>query len=895
MWKILLICLVTLLIGINCQPGYSATLVKNIKIEGNYSNQTFIGEVTFEFDSINEDIIFFHLPPNWFSEADRREWYHFQNEHLDKHDVARKELKKLRKHTHQNIHLPEGITIQGVFANDQSISFELLNNEDIQPGYYSKNTLLKIPIENRQHLFKVKIKFTTQMQELPSGSKSILWDFAPRFVNYIKSRWDYKDQWRQHYNYDFSITSSTGEDQTNLTTHKFQEIQSIPVLLLDEWSTYNSTYLLSASEYFNGQIPFLQSVIEEPIKFLLDNNWLIRPDQPFKFIIWDGPLASSGKTILLPEKLFRYQFLFGKKMEIETLKGVFNVQLMQNFNISRQNQIWMLPALQSTVIHSYFKHAYEGNTFLFPWDNWLNPDFIQENSVKPWLYNSKNKIMIPATSSRDYIYFSHNYHPWYEKGFHLLPLFQSSEQGYEIEIEPAVKSFLKGETLKQKLLTPETLFSAFTVDSNKKSIVAKWLLENGSIDYGIENVDAKKTAFGSNVIIEINSFGTITPVFEIELTDTDGVKERHWLTNGAGIYQLSSTLLPIQIVLDPDFLLLENNILNNSWSIPLKIRPLWDFSPANQWLFTVSPRIGGNAFNRNMLGLNFTLRYLNQTAMVLNAWKNENEDETLFEGRFLQKNFPWKNATIAVTRSQLNATTASTLNIRHDFINVDEESWLGIEYSQEEYDELDEDREYNTPNRWRLAKLGTEFPLLEGNFTQWKTALSTSQGYKEDEPYLNFQQQSYEQQFTYFFPESDLHLNIKNDYSKGTVPLQKKYPMGGPEGMPGFPRELELFYFQRDIVELGTQLPPFLTHSKLNFVNILWLERIEPTLNFHWGAGHIENESKADIYRDVELRFRFFGEFIHMYEGHIDLAIAQPIGHEKYKDYRVIAFSTWVF
>jgi len=311
-------------------------------------------------------------------------------------------------------------------------------------------------------------------------------------------------------------------------------------------------------------------------------------------------------------------------------------------------------------------------------------------------------------------------------------------------------------------------------------------------------------------------------------------------------------------------------------------------------LFTISPIIGGNVFDRNMIGLDFTLNYLNRTTVNLYAWKNDQNNDILIEGSLKQLYFPWENASISFVKSQLNATNTSTLSIAHHFKNIDNEAWINLDLSQENYDDIQTETEFDEPNQWRVVKLTTEFPMLEGNFSQWKTYFSESQGQKEDEIDLNFQQRSFRQKLTYYFTESNLHLRIKNDFSRGHVPLQKKYPIGGPEGLPGFPRETELLYYQRDIAEVGTQLPPFSTHSKINFANILWLNRIVPTINFHWGAGYREN-NKADIYRDIELRFSIYGEFINLYEGYVDLAIAQPIGHEKYKDFRFIAFSTWVF
>lgn len=892
---LLFIGILLLLSGSFHHLGFGAILVDEIKIEGGYADQSFNGTITFKFDKIEKNELYFHLPPNWYSEPDRREHYYVKDKNQQKVDIARKELKNLRYYSHQNIHLPQRIVIHNVIINDQAADFQVIDNENIRPRYYSKSNLLKVFLKDPQNTAKIIIEFTTIFNALPDDYKTILWDFAPRVVNFVNNQWDFQDQWQVNYNYFFRINTKFSDNSIKSILRQSREKMSVPVLMVDPWTVQNLIYILSVSDDFVEQLPLLHFVINKPLRFLLSNQWINYTNRPFKIIIWDGELKFSGRTILLPQKLFQYPRIFNKKMEVAVLKGILNSVLNENYILNVQNHLWILPAIHSKPIRSFFKKIYQGNTMLFPWINWLNPDFIQENTIKPWLDNIQGKKRIEASEPGIYIYDAHLYHPWYEKGFHLLPLLYSGKECLENELELQIKSLFLEKQSPQAELTPNLFFSLLTKNNHKKEIGLKWLSEGASVDYSIASVKITSNLTGADVEIEITNTGSISPVFEIELIDEKGEKERHWLNNGAGFYQLSSDIEPVQIIIDPDYGLLENSILNNSWSLPLKIRPFWDFSPANQWLFTVSPIIGGNVFDRNMIGLEFILNYLNHTQLILNAWKNDQNEEVLYEGSFEQKEFPWESATLTLVRSQLNATVASTLSIRHDFKNFDDETWIAFDYSQEEYENIESELEFDEPNQWQIIKFASEFPLWEGNFSQWKTYLSASEGQKEDETDLNFRQQSFGQNWTYFFSESDLHFKIINNYSSGTVPLQKQYPIGGPEGLPGFPRETELIYYQREIVEAGVQMPPILTHTKLNFAEILWLNRINPIINFHWGVGQSKGGQDKDFYRDVELRFSIYGEFINMYQGHVDIAIAQPIGHEKYKDYRLIAFSTWVF
>ena len=60
-------------------------------------------------------------------------------------------------------------------------------------------------------------------------------------------------------------------------------------------------------------------------------------------------------------------------------------------------------------------------------------------------------------------------------------------------------------------------------------------------------------------------------------------------------------------------------------------------------------------------------------------------------------------------------------------------------------------------------------------------------------------------------------------------------------------------------------------------------------------ANEEEENKSIEEFQDVELKFDIWGEMMVKYEGYFTLSVAQPIGHDKYKDTRVIVFSSWVF
>jgi len=895
---------VLLIIWLCIFPFFFETVARadtaDIKIIGTYetASDRFEGSITFTLKPVDQDRILLHLPPNWHSKLDRREEFQLFNQNNTYRTVIRSDLKELKNYRSSNRHLANKIKIISVRIDNRRLPYKILDNPKIAPGFNSASSLLGIGLDTNlvsASEVKVEIKFVTEFSKLPRGYRRFLWDFAPRLVNRSKNTWDLNDSLkvRRQYTIGISNLDSKTNDQSEMTMQT--AMVSRPFVMIDPWSITNRMVNFSVESFLEDSIPTYIARINRVMRFLIERNWISKTSLPRNIIIWDGPGTVSGKNILLPRKLFRYNRIFYKLFEVSLINGLIRSVIHQNYLLDTKKNPWILPAIEAEIVRDFFKTVYGGDRRLFPWFNWLNPDFIEQYTIINWLKNKETKSLIAADDSADWIYYSHIYHPWHAKGFHLLRTIYTGQKPFDLDIIPKLKLLIQRPSVLQTELTPGAFFQLFADNETAGERGKKWLSKEGTVDYHIEEVTVLEVDDGFGLKIKIENLGTLSPVFEIEISNANGSSKTLLIKEGEGSYTFNLGFEPQQVILDPQEHLLEEDRLNNSWKLPVKVRPLWDFSSPSKWLFAISPLVGGNTFDQNLFGLNFNLSYLERTGISIGAYKREKDNQTLWQGSVFHKGFPFQGSKIYYENSQLEASETRILGLEQAFDHHNPDYLVDFAVWEDDLETVESGNIADERRRWTGFQLSGKIPALEGNFSQLNVHLSAKYGRLVDNEDYTFQQQFIENELVWLLGIIDLRLAINQGYSFGFVPLQNLYPIGGPEGLPGFPREVDLLYYQRQISKFGVTLPPLLTHTNIQLFQLLWLGRIEPTINFRFGSGRQKNAAERDYFQDVELKFAIHGDFINMFEGFATVSIAQPINHPEYKDYRIILFSSWVF
>ncbi|MBT3225764.1 MAG: hypothetical protein HN580_01960 [Deltaproteobacteria bacterium] len=868
-----------------------------VKISGSYQSTAalFRGTVTYEVTDFPDDELLFHLPPNWYIENDDRNEYELQIDG-DKHKtIQRSDLLTLKRSNHENIYLPQGIHVNSVTVNKSPTSFKIIENLRLSPLKYNKKTLLAVSIgrSSIKEAVRIRINFQTRFNHLPSGFQNLLWDFIPRLVGFYEGKWDRKN------NISPSFRQRAQVDMLDESGKKVRTIQSeyespIPYLLLDNWNVHMDQLKLSYDSYFRDSEADLLNRIKHVVVFLKKNQLLRHDLEDLRFILWDGQLKVSGLTVFLPRQLFRYPNEFYKQFEISILNGIVAALLNREFLIDSHQNPWMLPAIQSEVLRLYFQQRFKGNTHIFPWLNWINPEYFSDHSNRKWLENKHEKEVVAADISQDIAYYAHIYHPGHEKGFHLLWMLNDGRKDYRERLLGRISHFLRRDAVKPEPLSKQDFFDYFAVTVENRKIAEKWLSTNGHVDYALGQVDVSEQQNGYQIQMEIENSGTLSPILEIKFAFNDGSSIKKTVKTGAGHYQFDFVRQPIEIVLDPSFNILDDDLLNNTLQFPVKTRLIWDFQSADNWLLTFSPLVGdGNTFDKNILGLNLNYEYLNQSQLQFNIWKGSSDD-LLWVGEIVQTGFPALGSRLYLEAGYLGAVNSVAIGMKQETFTSYPE--LGVDFSiwKERLDILEDSIFSKNEREWAGLKLSFGFPIMQRALGAWKIDLQGVTGRSLFEPETEYHQLKVEQTVRFDLSDSNIHLGYNQGISSGRVPLQKRYPIGGTEGMSGFPRTTELLFYENRIFEIGASLPGVFTHTNINLIRLMWLHRIVSSVNVHFGQGITENGITED-FTDVEISLDVFGEFIDRFEGKGTVAIAQPLGHKKYKDYRIILFSNWIF
>lgn len=869
-------------------------------IEGDYqhSQSRFTGTVSFEIQVSDRDQIYFHLPPKWNTKPDLREKFLIPTKELALKAYRRSELDELKQYQPRNLHLAKDIRIEHVTIDNHPVQFYLKNNQALPPGRSVDESLLVVKLDGvgkDQRFVGVCIRFQTDFEKLPSEFNTILWDYAPRPVLISDTYSDFADFYTHPSTIktELSVISGTADQQEihlDSTVHS-----SVPVIVMGGSQYRGEEYVFIPDRNLAVEAKSIQERIRRVQTFLLSSGWLLPSENKRYYVFWDGPLTVTGDYILLPRRLFRYHPLFYKTFEFELIKACVEATIRTKYRIASSLKPWLLPALYGEVVRSYFQVVYQSDTRFFFWGYWLNPDIYLENSVKPWISYPEDYVLASADEPMSTDLASHIYHPWQAKGFHLLRTIVGNRLRLEGIVIPSLKDLLTRDLSESVELNEDFFFASLEFTSHERMQTELWFSQEGKVDYEIAAASMQNTASNILLEIEILNHGTLGPSFDLHIVMEDGNAIVEEINSGAGNFRFTVPSRPIEIQIDPNRKLLENNILNNSWNFPYKIRPIWDFPSPENVIITVSPVITGNTFDRNLFGIDLGLGYLNKIAFNLVVWKGDGDETALWESSIKLSGKPWLGSEWFFQSSELNAAHSLTLGFKHRFIEKGNNSWLLMSVSEEDLDNVDDTEISSGYNKWQSIKSQFGLPWLKGNFSDAYLNVAVSYGRNFFDERIDYYQQSFNNLAIAYFGSLKAIVALEADYSHGSVPTQKRYSLGGPEGLPGFPRETELLFEQRRIVGVGLTAPPFLTHSNIQLFRLGWLDRIESTLVLHWGQGGNNQSSSVENFQDIEIKFAGFAEWLNMYRGEGVFSIAMPIGHERYRDYRIILFSNWVF
>ena len=881
-----------------CWGGQVWAAGVEVSVTGRFVEETdqFQGEARYRFSDAVAGL-WFHLPPNHYLGRDDRNRYLLRNPQGKPEWVPRSQLSILGIYRPRDPNQAQGIEIQEVLVQGNAVPYLITDNPQIWPMLVPQGGLLHIPLAQNGET-EVVIRFSTQFQKLPLGWKRLLYDFVPRPLPLWQESPDFADAAPQATPYRFEVEYQPEEGPSRSIT--FADHLKKPFVFLGHFAHEGPGYRIGMDDYLANREPFFNERVETTLNFMLQNQWLTLPAEGLQVVIWNGPTLADGRTLFVPRSLFRYLWIYRNRLEFELVRGFAHLGMARH-RIEARRYPWLLPAIASEALKDYVAQTYQGDYTYFPWLDWINPSYQDEEIYVPWLEAGLTYHVTGADEPLEQDLYAQNYHPYFAKAYSLFPVLYDGQGSYQTAVTERLRQVVRAQG--ELTLDDAWVYQTFSSGTERTDLARLWLSAQGSIDLELGEVNIEETPTGATVQWQAKSRGSVHPFYEVEFTGAEGQK-RVLLRRGDTAESILLDFVPIEVALDPQRHFLDSNLLNNRWQLPVKARPIFDIAGADRWLFTVYPLAESNTFDRNLFGIAYNLSYLKRTTLEVRTWgrcANPLPDwascDVLGGADLMHKGWPWVGTSLYMSISQLGAKDLLSLGVLHEYDAINPLAWVDLSIWAEHLRE--EQQATKAVVDWQGINLMGEFPLYRSASLRWiggselSQALGQRLGGSDETPW--YQKTSLTQKLTYWVEPYQWDFTLRRDFSFGQTPVQQQFPIGGIDGLPGFPAERELLFLQRSIASLGLYLPPTLENQDFNLMRLFWALRARPGIIVHYGQGWDEAYTQMRDFKDIEFAFEVDTEYLTQSSKAAQVSVAVPLGSEEYKGYRVILFSSWVF
>ena len=634
------------------------------------------------------------------------------------------------------------------------------------------------------------------------------------------------------------------------------------------------SFLAFCKERYHLQVPW-------------DTIHLVETPAPFEEV------RVYGNLVLIPTaNLQRSTFLDRRSVSFLT-RALGQLWFGEWLPADRNRDLWLRLGVPAFLGLQYFEDRYGADATIFDFWDWLNPRYREHFFEQP-IRGIRHELLRPIATS-----------------FRTAPASQDHLRvvTYKTALVLSMLESVQGtvhfrEGLARLLAHPHTptslprLEQALTPPGEDWHwFFEQWFRTTRTLDYALGRMQVEELSEGNfRTTVEVQRLGKGRMPIDVQLYLSPNEQQRRRLS-GRPLQEtvvFYSETAPDWVSLDPGETLLEDSRINNHSRNFLRVRFAFDWKKQREQLIALIPGLSSNAIDGNSLGIGVRQRFDNNEFILAPGYGSRNH-QFIYLTQYTRRNWLTQGGELFLNASEFGGIRSYGLGlgytspsyedqINHEVhLNLQQELLLQVQEGEE--NASDETGNLSTV---RLDYTGTwERPsLLQLEGETWYE--QTLAGARSDFDYRLWRGQLL-QSWTLGF-QVEFWLQAIRGTTDGFTPLQKKFQLGSPEVLRGYPqttalRDDELEAWRSDLrFPLSTQTW-WSDISAYDVQGILFYDQ-----GRIWSHG--ESSTDRPLRQNVGIGVEWMLDTVSLFQVPLKLELAVPIHDDEYTRPQLVLLGT---
>ena len=805
---------------------------------------------------------------------------------------------------------PGSTEIKSVLNGTQPLKYQLEANPALENGYSVEHGLLRIL--NEEEIQEIEIEFQTNFPEryqegiVDGILMSALW--YPQLLIPKESGWDtrldlpspgtFEIEWSSEESGQLISTPLAAAVTANkpiLLPKTNLPLTSFPLIFGEKFQKHEDAPLVESfyQNNYERRVGLIHGWTEEFVAFV-EKRYGFRPTWDELRIV-QVPGRSEDVTvwnnvIMVPQPHYeRSELLDRRVMGLLSMK-LGRIWFGSTLWNDEDTQMWLSHGLPTFLSLRFYEHKYGKNGGIFDFINWMNPEF-REHFIEEMARNNNLELLKPIVTS-----FREN--PATQA--HLRAVnYKAASVISMLESEVGEKAFLEGlqnfvREGQQKVVTHNDLRSQMETAAGKDLdwFFKQWFETVERLDYAVGETRFEELPNGEFLIrVEVQKLGDAEMPLEVLLRTEDEKEHRQKIFSQRPLYivEFRTQSPPDEVSLDPDEFLLETSRVNNHSFTFFRIRFAFDWHRQRERLITFVPGFTNNAVDGNSFGVGLRHREGDTNINAIPGYGTRSGDVLyqldLKEENFIKRNYFGQLLLERVGGVVSNGVFLGFSGPRYpDQPFFDAKGGIALEYLYSTAATSSGD----TGNSNVMTLQFDGWNRDKGDYLINLKALAEQPSQELDTKYsYTLLSERLTQIFVTGF-RSNIRWEVVLGNTLGDSPSQKKYSLGGPKSLRGFPQAGSLQQDNYLLTRVDYEFPLITTPLWGNVSSL----GLQGTVFFDQGRGW-GNELDLDEAKDrrnVGVGIRWGVDAASLIQIPLKFEIAYPVGDQDYRSPQFIFF-----